>query len=431
MSKNFELLHNISNEKGLFQTLDDWEGADEASLNAEREAEFERQARIRTERQNPLPDVFRAVDDTLDSLELATPDLNRDVEPVQEPISEPTTENASTETQTGNFEGSFRMSSNPLTSLNSDLDMPQAWVRPEIRPESNDKIELEFEPETLPTRAIPELQEFSDGAASRSDTKVQEPSTVKEERTHHEPPQARAFRSIRAADGKSIADSHRRKSRTRSAYKDPAREAIAHQEELKLAQRIFLSEESSPQMALFSGFERDTGCASICIHIAEILAAQTEGSVCLVDVGFRVPSLHEYCGVENERGLAEALLESNPIQEFAQQLSPANLSLITAGRGAAELNFAKVADRLRTRMEELRKAFRFIVVHSGSLWLNADAMLISKWTDGVVLILEAHSTRRDTARRIKESLAAANARVLGVVLNNRTYPIPDALYSRL
>ena len=58
-------------------------------------------------------------------------------------------------------------------------------------------------------------------------------------------------------------------------------------------------------------------------------------------------------------------------------------------------------------------------------------MLISKWTDGVVLILEAHSTRRDTARRIKESLAAANARVLGVVLNNRTYPIPETLYSRL
>ena len=82
-------------------------------------------------------------------------------------------------------------------------------------------------------------------------------------------------------------------------------------------------------------------------------------------------------------------------------------------------------------MEELRQAFRYVVVHTGSLWLNADAMLVSKWTDGVVLILEAHSTRRDTARRIKESLAAANARVLGVVLNNRTYPIPDTLYSRL
>jgi len=58
-------------------------------------------------------------------------------------------------------------------------------------------------------------------------------------------------------------------------------------------------------------------------------------------------------------------------------------------------------------------------------------MMFSKWTDGVVLILEADRTRRDTARRIKESLAVANAKVLGVVLNNRSYPIPEPLYSRL
>ena len=184
-------------------------------------------------------------------------------------------------------------------------------------------------------------------------------------------------------------------------------------------------------MVLFSGFERDTGCASICICASEILAAQGEGSVCLVDMGLRVPSLHEYCGVQNDRGLAEAMVEAGPIQEYAQQLSPANLWVIPSGYGAPQLNFAKVADRLRSRMEELRKTFRYVVVHTGSLWLNADAMLISKWTDGVVLILEAHSTRRETARRIKESLAAANARVLGVVLNNRTYPIPETLYSRL
>src|SRR5215472_5431779 len=32
MSKNFELLQNISNEKDLFQTLDDWENVAEESV---------------------------------------------------------------------------------------------------------------------------------------------------------------------------------------------------------------------------------------------------------------------------------------------------------------------------------------------------------------------------------------------------------------
>lgn len=430
MSKNFELLQNISNEKHLFQTLDDWEGIDETSLNAEREAELEAQPRASTQQLSRLPDVFRVVDDTLGSLDLVTPDLSREATPVRSPINEPLTENAHTETQSTNLEGSFPISRNPVTRLNSDLDIPQAWVKAELRPGRNNEAELELEP-ALPSCAIPELQQIPDRAASPGDTKVQESSPAKEEKLHHEPPRAPALRNIRVDEGKSIGNSRERRNRTRSAYKDPKREAIAQEEELKLVQRIFLADENSTQMALFSGFERNTGCASICIHAAEILAAQTEGSVCLVDVGFRAPSLHEYCAAQNERGLAEALAESIPIQEFAQQLSPANLWVIPAGQGAAQLNFPKVADRLRTRMEELRKAFRYVVIHSGSLWRDADAMLIGKWTDGVVLILEAHSTRRDTVRRIKESLAVANARVLGVVLNNRTYPIPETLYSRL
>jgi protein-tyrosine kinase len=51
--------------------------------------------------------------------------------------------------------------------------------------------------------------------------------------------------------------------------------------------------------------------------------------------------------------------------------------------------------------------------------------------DGVILILEAHATRRESARRAKESLQAAGVKILGAVLNKRTYPIPEALYKRL
>jgi len=428
MSKNFELLHHITNEKDLFQTLDGWEDAAVASVNAEPEAEFDENVQARTRQQSPLPDVFQAVDNTMGPLDLVTPDVSRLAEPVQKPINEPLEKKAQAEIQSTNLEDRFPISRNPLTRLNSDLDIPQAWVKREIGPRPNNEIELELGPETLPGIATPGSPQTPERAASLSDAKVQDAGPTREEKAHHEPPPLGNFG---ADEGKSIGDSRAKKSRTRNAYRDPRREAIAHEEELKLVHRVFLAEENSQRMVLFSGFERDTGCAAICIRASEILAAQGEGSVCLVDMGLRVPSLHEHCGVQNDRGLAEAIVESRPIQEYAQQLSPANLWVIPSGYGAPQLNFTKVADRLRARMEELRQAFRYVVVHTGSLWLNADAMLISKWTDGVVLILEAHSTRRDTARRIKESLAAANARVLGVVLNNRTYPIPDTLYSRL
>lgn len=422
MSKNFELLHNISDEKELFLTSDGWEGAEEVSVDAGPEAAFDRKTHASAQHSSPLPDVFQAVSDTLGPLDLVFPDVSPDIETTQKPIGE---------TQSTTNEARFPISRNPITRMSSVLDIPQTWVKPEILPGTNDEVELELRPETTPSVAVPQAQPASERAASSNDAKVQARAPVKEEKTRQKPLLPRLLDNFGVRHGKSISESHTKKSRTRSSYKHPLRETIAHEEELKLVRRIFLAEENSPRMVLFSEFERNTGCASICVHVGEILAAQSEGSVCLVDMGFRAPSLHEYCGVQNERGLAEALVESSPVHEFAQQLSPANLWVIPSGRGAPQLNFAKVPDRLRTRMEELRKAFRYVVVHSGSLWLNADAMLVSKWTDGVVLVLEAHSTRRDTARRIKESLGAANARVLGVVLNNRTYPIPETLYSRL
>ena len=153
--------------------------------------------------------------------------------------------------------------------------------------------------------------------------------------------------------------------------------------------------------------------------------------MCVVDANFQMPSLHEYFGVDNLKGLAEATVESGPIQNFAQQIPQPDLWLIPSGKAAAQLRFPAMADGLRLRIEELRKIFKYVVIHSGPLRMETSAVLLSRWTDGVVLVVEANATRRDAARRVKEMLDAANVNLLGVVLNNRTFPIPDAIYRRL
>jgi len=49
----------------------------------------------------------------------------------------------------------------------------------------------------------------------------------------------------------------------------------------------------------------------------------------------------------------------------------------------------------------------------------------------MVLVVEANSTRRVAAQKVKERLHAANARLLGTVLSGRTFPIPDMIYKKL
>jgi len=151
----------------------------------------------------------------------------------------------------------------------------------------------------------------------------------------------------------------------------------------------------------------------------------------VVDANLQSPCLHHYFGIDNSKGLAEAVLESLPIQDFAQKHPEANLWILPGGAAAGPMSFSGAHDRLRSRITELRGQFKYVVIHSSPLDLDSASILLSRWTDGVVMVVEADTTRRETARRMKQDLEAANVRILGVVLNNRTFSIPEALYRRL
>lgn len=209
-------------------------------------------------------------------------------------------------------------------------------------------------------------------------------------------------------------------------------ETIAREEAIKLVQRVFRAGNGrAPQAVAFSGVEADGGCVSICARVGEILAAQAAGPVCLVDANFQSPCLHQYFGIENRKGLAEAILEPGPIQDFAQRVPDHELWVMPSGLASARLGISLTEERLQARMMDLRSTFQRVVIHSSPLGLDTDSLLLSRWTDGVVLVVEAHTTRREAARRAKENLEMADVRMLGVVLNNRTFPIPEAVYRRL
>jgi len=82
-------------------------------------------------------------------------------------------------------------------------------------------------------------------------------------------------------------------------------------------------------------------------------------------------------------------------------------------------------------LSELRKNFTYVLIDAPPINAYADATLLGRMADGMVMILEANTTRREAARRAKDSLDAAGIRLLGAVLNKRTFPIPERLYSRL
>ena len=88
-------------------------------------------------------------------------------------------------------------------------------------------------------------------------------------------------------------------------------------------------------------------------------------------------------------------------------------------------------DDIRGWIHDLGSRFTHLVISAPPIGFYNDAAMLGQMADGVVLVLEANSTRRVTAHKSKKVLEEANVHVLGTVLNNRTFPIPEKLYRRL
>jgi capsular exopolysaccharide synthesis family protein len=206
----------------------------------------------------------------------------------------------------------------------------------------------------------------------------------------------------------------------------------ANNESLRLVQQIFLLQSKEPpRVVVFAAIDHGNGCSQICASVAEILAKSARKPVCLVETNFRSPALPELFGTTNHYGLTDALLQKGPIGQFAKPVNEDNLWLLSSGSLAVDSPSLLASERLRERVDELRHEFDFVIMDAPPLTRYSDAVALSQLSDGLVLILEADSTRREAASVVAETLRSANVNILAAVLNKRSFPIPEAIYKRL
>jgi succinoglycan biosynthesis transport protein ExoP len=199
-----------------------------------------------------------------------------------------------------------------------------------------------------------------------------------------------------------------------------------------LVQRVFLlTGREAPRTVVFAGLESGNGCTWMCARAGEALASQISGTVCLVDANLRNPQLHGQLGVPNHYGLSDALLRAEPVSNFVTQLSRPNLATLSCGANPEKAQALLTSDRMRGRLSELRSIFDYVLIDASALNSAKEAIALGAASDGVILVLKANSSRRETARSAVQELQTAKIRVLGAVLNQRTFPIPEAIYSRL
>ena len=108
-----------------------------------------------------------------------------------------------------------------------------------------------------------------------------------------------------------------------------------------------------------------------------------------------------------------------------------NLWVMTSGDHTPNAASLLTRNKLAPQLKVLRETFDFVLIDAPPLNRFADVASLAPLADGVVLVLEANSTRRDVARKAADDLRAAKAKILAAVLNKRKFPIPETIYRRI
>jgi uncharacterized protein involved in exopolysaccharide biosynthesis len=197
---------------------------------------------------------------------------------------------------------------------------------------------------------------------------------------------------------------------------------------LGLVQQVFVARHpQAARQVVFAGVSEDEGVEELCERVARTLAEQTTNRVACVS-GEANEVLGEVEGGSIGGGRTPEF--AAPMRGSSRQIGR-NLWLVTESIWKPQAQSCFAVPWMRRQLGELRHEFEFAVIHGPPIALRSEAALLGRLTDGLVLVVEAHRTRRLPALRVQEELQRAQVQVLGAVLRNRTFPIPEKLYRRI
>jgi protein-tyrosine kinase len=174
------------------------------------------------------------------------------------------------------------------------------------------------------------------------------------------------------------------------------------------------------------------GSSTVACHLAIAFANDPRMRVILVDSDLRHPGLHILLGASQENGLYEILTEGpTTTKERVKKTVIHNLYVITSGTPLSLHSMIFTPQVFTEVLETLKTDFSMVLVDTPSILAEDTALAVAAQCDGVILVVQAEQTRWEIAQEAQLRLQRAGAKCLGVVLNRRTYPIPEFLYKRL
>lgn len=187
--------------------------------------------------------------------------------------------------------------------------------------------------------------------------------------------------------------------------------------------------ENPPRTILVTSALGSEGKSFVAANLAVTIATEYDSYALLVDCDLRNPSLSRWFGQEKAFGLSDYLLGKKEVSELLIKTDIKKLSIMSGGSSQeypVELIGSK---RMNTLVKDLKERYedRYIIFDSSPILATTEPSVLTKMVDGIVLVVRADSTERDSVEQAMKVLD--KNKIIGVVLNDVKF-MTQAMHSR-
>jgi len=159
------------------------------------------------------------------------------------------------------------------------------------------------------------------------------------------------------------------------------------------------------------------GKSFVAANLAISIAQNIDKHVLLIDCDMRSPTIHKLFGFGPVPGLSDYLTRGQRLQEVIQKTFIERLSILPGGPeppNPAELLSSRHMTNLLTEVKQ-RYDDRFIIIDTPPIRMTAEAQAISKFTDGVLMVVRFGMAKKGTVTRVIEDIG--KDKIIGLVGN--------------
>ncbi|MDJ0680784.1 MAG: polysaccharide biosynthesis tyrosine autokinase [Xenococcaceae cyanobacterium MO_167.B52] len=157
------------------------------------------------------------------------------------------------------------------------------------------------------------------------------------------------------------------------------------------------------------------GKSTVSANLAAVLAQQGN-KVLLIDAHLHSPQQHHIWELTNQVGLSNVIFTRDKLSN-AIKLVTSNLSVLPSGIDHPNPLSLLESKQMDLFIESIKEDYDYIIIDTPPLLLFADALILSKIADGVLLVARPGVINRENVKAAEELLQKYNQNVLGLVAN--------------